>query len=327
MIKTIATDTYKIRFNTLTGMEITTGINGHEDPWILELPNMLDVGIMGNCPNRCAFCYQGDNQEPHMKLSDYKKLIWNVKDHVNQVALGGRGNPSEHPDFREILAFSRQCGVVVNYTDAGNNMTIEKATLSRETGAVAISMYFQDYTFNALKMLMDAGVKTNIHWVLSTETFPVIMDLLKNKKDVFQGRVDMNRLNGIVFLNFKNTGRGSAHPEWLVPDDSIKEFAMAMRNHKGPWKIGLDSCLVGAIEKTVGLTKQEQTMTDVCEASRFSTYITNDYRLLPCSFGKTLEKGVDLNTHTVQEAWNSPLFNKFRDKLKNEPYICPWRNW
>ncbi len=326
-IKTIETDSYRIRFNMRTGMEITTGINGHDDPWVLEKPLMLDIGIMGSCPNKCVWCYQGDNKEPHMSIEDYKWLIWNLKDSVNQVALGGRGNPDEHPNLYEILAYTRQCGVIPNYTTAGNNFDKSKAEMSRMTGATAVSMYHKPYTFNAIKLLMDAGVKTNIHWMVSTETLPTILDLLKYKKDVFNGELDFKRLNAIVFLLFKTCGRGADHPEWVVPNDSIKEFAEAVRSHKGPWKIGMDSCMVGRMSEVVGLTKQERIMTDVCEGSRMSCYVTPDMNLLPCSFGKTIESGVNLKQYGIEGAWNSELFNKFRSKLVSNPYECPWRNW
>jgi len=326
-IKTIENEKYRIKFNMNSGMELMYGINGNEDPWVLDAPSMMDIGIMGTCPNRCAFCYQGDEQQPNMKLNDYKKLIWNAKDYVNQVALGGRGNPDEHPDFYEILAFTKQCGIIPNYTTAGNTFTPEKAQISKMCGSTAVSMYFQDHTFSALKMLMDAGCKTNIHWVLSTETLPIILWLLKNKKDVFQDLLDMKRLNAIVFLMFKPCGRGADHPEWIVPDDGIKEFAEAVRAHKGPYKIGLDSCLVGKMADVVGLTKAESTICDSCEGSRMSCYITPDMKLLPCSFGKTIVEGIDINTNTLKEAWNTPLFNTFRDKLKSKPYSCPWLDW
>ncbi len=326
-IKIIETDRYRIRFNVMTGFEVMVGINGHDDPWVLDVPNLMDIGIMGTCFNRCSFCYQGDNQESNMKIEDYKRLIYNAKDHVNQVALGGRGNPDEHFNFYEILAYTKQCGVVPNYTTAGNTFTPEKAEISKMCGSVAVSMYHQDYTFSALKMLMDAGVKTNIHWIVSTNTLPTILRFIRDKEDVFNGMVDVKRLNAIVFLLFKTCGCGSNHPEWVVLDDGIKEFIDAVRKHKGPYKIGLDSCMVGRISNITGLTEDEKVFCDTCEGSRMSAYVTPDMKFLPCSFGKTIVNGVDLMTNTLKEAWNSDLFKKFRSKLEEKPFECPWGSW
>lgn len=326
-VKTTITDKYAIMFNMVTGVEMLTGIKGHEDPFVLEMPSLMDIGVMGTCPNRCSFCYQGDKQQPNMSINDYKRLIYSVKDSVNQVALGGRGNPDEHPAIYEMLAYARQCNIIPNYTTAGNNFTPAKAEMSKMTGVTAVSMYFQDYTFSALKMLMDAGVKTNIHWIVSSETLPIILKLVRDGVDVFGGRLDMDRLNAIVFLMFKPCGRGADHPELIVPDEGIKEFAEAMRSHKGPWKIGLDSCMVGRIAGVVGLTEQEQVFTDACEGSRASVYITPDMKLLPCSFGQTIVDGVSLNTNTFKEAWDSKLFREFRTVLEFTPHVCPWLKW
>jgi hypothetical protein len=38
-------DDYEIFFNTFTGVELTRGVNGKEDPFYLELPSLLDIGV------------------------------------------------------------------------------------------------------------------------------------------------------------------------------------------------------------------------------------------------------------------------------------------
>lgn len=50
-------------------------------------------------------------------------------------------------------------------------MTKELAQLCKEyCGAVAVSWYGGDYTVNAIELLIKAGVKTNIHYVLHNES-------------------------------------------------------------------------------------------------------------------------------------------------------------
>ena len=58
--KKIQTDKYMILFSNLTGFEMLSGINGNPDPFILDSPSMIDIGIMGHCSNTCKICYQGD---------------------------------------------------------------------------------------------------------------------------------------------------------------------------------------------------------------------------------------------------------------------------
>lgn len=57
-----------------------------------------------------------------------------------------------------------------------------------------------------------------------------------------------------------------------------------------------------------------------CEGSRFSAYITPDMRMLPCSFDQNLHWAVDLKDNTIEEAWNSPVFEDFRDLMRTR---CP----
>ncbi len=100
VVKEILTDEYLIIFNPKNGKELLTGINGNPDPFALDYPSMLDIGIMGHCDNKCTFCYQGDGDEPNMSLEGFKRIIDQSKDHVNQVALGGRGDPNQHENFQ-----------------------------------------------------------------------------------------------------------------------------------------------------------------------------------------------------------------------------------
>jgi hypothetical protein len=61
---------------------------------------------------------------------------------------------------------------------------------------------------------------------------------------------------------------------------------------------------------------------DACEAARFSTYVTADMKMLPCSFDVGgLKWAVDLHTTSVEDAWNSLLFEKFRDSFRNSCQI------
>lgn len=142
--KSFQNDDYILLFNTQTGFEILQGINGKDDPFVLELPSLLDIGIMGTCTHNCKFCYQGHENKPNMTLNNFKRIIDEVSHHVNQVALGGRGDPNKHPNFREIVEYCRENGVVPNYTTSGINLTLDEVETSRLCGAVAVSQIFSE---------------------------------------------------------------------------------------------------------------------------------------------------------------------------------------
>ena len=61
---------------------------------------------------------------------------------------------------------------------------------------------------------------------------------------------------------------------------------------------------------------------DYCEGGRFSCYIDANMNMMPCSFGNQDSKWfVSLRNNTIEDAWNSEVFEKFRDSLRNS---CQW---
>lgn len=321
--KEIKTEKYQIFFNTKSGCEILTGINGNPDPFILEMPSMIDCGIMGHCRNKCAICYQGHFSEPNMKLNDFKRLIDQVKDHTNQIALGGRGDPNQHENFKEIIEYARNNDVVPNYTTSGIGLTKEQVEISKLCGAVAVSDYDMEFTYRALKMFMDAKVKTNIHTIFSSFSSFYCSQILRGI-DVWNGKVDLNRLNAIIFLLFKACGNGAFHPEFIPEREALELFSKHLGTTKTKFKIGFDSCMVNLITKYHQFSEQEKMGLDFCESSRMSVYISPSMKLVPCSFADHGVFGVDLNKVSIHNAWNkSSEFQVFRSFLEKEPMKCP----
>ena len=117
--KCFQNDDYILLFDTNLGIELLQGANGKGDPFVLELPSLLDIGIMGTCTHKCKICYQGHVNRPNMTLDNFKAIIDEVSHHVNQVALGGRGDPNKHENFRQIIEYCLKKGVVPNYTTSG----------------------------------------------------------------------------------------------------------------------------------------------------------------------------------------------------------------
>ena len=323
-IKVVETDKYEMKFNLKTGVETLEGINGHDDPFALDNPSMLDIGVMGHCKNSCVMCYQGDKNEPNMKFKDYQKIIDEVKDVVNQVALGGRGDPNHHEDFAKIIAYSRINRVAPNYTTSGIDLTLGQVAISKMCGAVAVSDYQKSHTYRALELFMAAGIKTNIHTIFSKPNADRCIAMLKGE-DVWDGAVDLDRLNAVVFLLFKPQGKGK-DLDWSPDESYIKEFASLMKSGKTKFKIGMDSCMVNKL-KQVGteFSEQEEMMLDTCEGSRMSAYITADMRFLPCSFGDHDKEGISIKDSTIKEAWDKGhSFVNVRNFLTEKPNQCPY---
>lgn len=326
LTKLIKNDKYVIGFNGMTGFEFTQGINDNPDPFVLDSPSMIDIGVMGHCSNNCDICYQGNINIPNMKLEDFKLIIDQCKDHITQVALGGKGDPNKHENFKEILEHCRENNVIPNYTTSGNQLTDEEVEISKLTGAVAVSNYNKDFTYLALKKFMDNNIKTNIHFVVSKRSFEDSINILKGE-DIWNGKIDLSKLNAIIFLLFKPQGNGLDKKDLCLTQDQIKEFSkFLLLESKTKFKIGCDSCMINKVSQVRQLTDSESIFVDTCEGSRMSCYISPDMMFMPCSFGNKNEYGIKIDKNNpIQKIWNegSP-FKYFRNVLKENPTSCPY---
>jgi hypothetical protein len=130
-------------FNPETGFYVRTGVideNGNDtgiDPFMTTFPELIDVGIMGNCSHGvkglCVVggvqCYQNGlkTQKPNMSLDNFKKIVDECKGKTYQLALGGRGDVDQHENFEEILMYCRKNNIVPNFTSSGLGFTANVA--------------------------------------------------------------------------------------------------------------------------------------------------------------------------------------------------------
>ena len=205
-------------FDDETGAYVRTGIldeNGRDtgiDPFMASFPHLIDVGVMGHCihgkTGLCAKagigCYQSGAlvERPNMTVEDFRWITEQCRGRCNQLALGGRGDPDQHEHLEELLQISRENQLVPNFTTSGYGMTAELAALCKQyCGAVAVSWYRSEYTLRAIQLLLDAGVTTNIHYVLGKNSIDEAIDRLK-RNDFPEG------INAVIFLLHKPAGQG-----------------------------------------------------------------------------------------------------------------------
>lgn len=314
-------------FDALSGKYVRSGVyeNGkqtNKDPFMRCFPNLIDIGIMGHCvcARHCVVdCYQRaiDRTGRDMSLDEYKSIMDQCERKVFQVALGGAGDPDTHENFEDILRVTRQVGIVPNFTTSGIAMTERKAELCREyCGAVAVSEHEAEYTRRTLDLLIKAGVRTNLHYVLSATSIDAAIERLRTN---YYGD-----LNAVVFLLYKPIGLGKAE-KVLKPDDPrLEEFFALVDSGRCTHKIGFDSCTAPAIINHCH--KVDLDSIDFCEGGRYSMYIDSDMNAMPCSFGNQDKRWfVSLRDHTIEEAWKSDVFERFRDSLRNSCAGCDKR--
>lgn len=318
---------FKSAFDTATGAYVRTGIldeNGKDtgkDPFMASYPHLIDVGIMGHCihgkTGLCAKagigCYQSGMivEQPNMSVEDFRTIAEQSKGRCNQFALGGRGDPDQHEHFKEILEICRENILVPNFTTSGYGMTSEIAELcKRYCGAVAVSWYRNEYTTRAIKMLLDAKVKTNIHYVLGKNSIDEAVKRLRNN-DFPEG------INAVIFLLHKPAGQGTKENMLDVNDKRVEEF-FAEVDKPHPFKVGMDSCNVpGAINFCKSILPESL---DTCEGGRYSCYIGSDMIMVPCSFDQEKRYEVSLKEMSIEDAWNSEAFENFRNRMR---CACP----
>lgn len=318
-------------FNTKTG-EYVRGVNVKYDPFMADFPHLIDIGIMGHCEHGLSglcqkagiSCYQNGlhTKKPNMTLSDYQMIMDECEGKVFEVALGGRGDSDCHEYFEEILAYTREQGIVPNFTTSGFLMTEEKARICKKyCGAVAVSMYSrlleengkwkesQTYTQKAIDTLLEADVKTNIHFVLSNHTIDEAR--IRLEQNLFPKGV-----NAVIFLLHKPTGLGKEDEVLNVTDPKVRAFFELVDKNTFDFKIGFDSCsIAGIINLCETIDKQS---IDTCEGSRYSMYIDAQMMAVPCSFdGVNQRFAVQLSSAvSIQKVWESVEFEKFRTRLR-----------
>ncbi|MCI6997717.1 MAG: SPASM domain-containing protein [Eubacterium sp.] len=315
-------------FDEKTGKYLRTGIvkEGKDtgvDPFMASFPELLDVGIMGHCihgqTGLCMKagieCYQGgvNKKNDNMTLEDFENIAKQCQGRTYQFALGGCGDPEQHEHFREILEICRLAGIVPNFTSSGYGMTKDIAKLCGQyCGAVAISWYRSKYTLEAIEMLVNAGVKTNIHYVLSKNTVEEAVERVKTHSFP-------NGINALIFLLHKPVGLGRTENIISTSNKKFQELISLVSSGNMGYKIGFDSCTVPALINNPGIISLNSL--DTCEGARWSAYISSDMKMMPCSFdNQDMRWAVDLRKFTIEEAWNSSEFEKFRTHFK---ISCP----
>jgi radical SAM protein with 4Fe4S-binding SPASM domain len=301
---------YSTFFNPNTGFFARVEEPGFEEPfWAFNGPELLDISITNWCDKGCALCYRKSDQSGnHMLVEDYEKVMQQAQRmKVMQVALGG-GNPNQHPEFCEILKLTREkYGIVPNYTTNGRGLTDKVLQATKDfCGAVAVSAYspYRE-TEEAIDKLRSYGIKTNIHFILSSQSVNTAIDWLEAPP------IFLTKINALIFLNYKPTGRYSSSKLLLKNSDQVEYFFKLATEKNNPFRIGFDTCTVTGIAR---YTNAPAISYEGCDAGRFSMFVSEDMKMYPCSFMvEAGYEGIPINAENMQEFWkNSEPFVKIR---------------
>jgi organic radical activating enzyme len=186
-------------FNEKTGTKLRLAIGKYEKA---KFPELVDIKITDYCPFACTFCYQGSTlQGKHATWENMRYIVRELEyARVFEVALGG-GEPTDHPDFIDILEEFHAHGIVANFTTKSLGWVKRNWNDIKDVvGAFAYSAETVKDLESASKMF--SGIprdKINIHYVMG----------LQDKDDFVRFMAKASELNfRVTLLGYKTTGRG-----------------------------------------------------------------------------------------------------------------------
>lgn len=192
----------------------------------LSVKNNHNYIVDGVITHNCNFCYTSaiKNGINYPNIVEKIHNWWgplSQNQRPFQVAIGGGGEPTLHPEFCEAVKAFKELGIMPNYTTNAMHLTPEviQATIDY-CGGVAISCHphLDKVWKKGIKTLTDAGIRTNLHIIVgelgSTERF---WDIVNE----FEGLIDY-----FVLLPYQAAGRAKevdTEEEWVKLFDSLIE--------------------------------------------------------------------------------------------------------
>lgn len=312
---------YNYLFDRGTGAFYRWGKTLKDDPDFSPYgTEIMDIEISsGECSGNCAFCYKKNGSgvpTKNMSLETFKEIFRTFPPTLTQIAFGIT-DIDTNPDFFEIMEYSRENGVVPNYTTNGKFVNDEVARKTAKLcGAVAVSMYDKDQCYNAVQLFVDAGMEqVNIHFMLSNES---IWQLQRLIDDVHTDE-RLKGLKAIVLLQYKPHGRGITRFKSVKVLDYKNIIKYAEEKKVG---LGFDSCSAPMYFKAIEDDPQYKNKTmyaEPCESGLFSFYMNVDGEYFPCSFAEGepgWEKGLPYKEfESFMHIWDHPRILEWRTKL------------
>lgn len=327
---------YNFYFNKNTGFFVRWGVTLEDDPIVAPAPELLDIEISsGKCIGNCSYCYKCNNMSDNIKYMTFEtfKLIFDkLPRSITQIAFGIT-DVYANPDFFKIMRYTKDNGIIPNYTTHGLDLDDKAIRLTSELcGAIAVSLVHKETSYNAIKKLTDKGMKqVNCHYMLSEETYDKLFDFLKDIKTDDR----LSKLNAVVLLQYKDKNPNAKYHSLLDIEKYQKIIKYCTDNSIN---YGFDSCSAGLFVKSIENDpnrKELEQCVDSCESTCQSFYINTDGIMYPCSFCENMnEWTTGINTleinDFIKDVWFNDKVNNWRNNLlkttKNNCRFCPIYN-
>ena len=296
-----------------------------EEP-VADKPELIDIKITDQCSMNCNFCYQGSTPDsPHGDLSRIKTIIKGSQKWGSQVefAIGG-GEPTEHPDFAEILNFMHNQDSIANFTTRATKWFEDEdlvETINNTVSGIAYSVSsiqdiekFYDLhkkAFDDESKPVDSGPTFYLHLIPEIQGHDSFREMIGwiDEKNI-DGRWTDSKIH-VTLLGFKPLGRAEGRQPELIPEI----VDVLMKTKVTP--IGVDTKFATDYKKFLeahGIDKKLYTT----EEGQYSMYM-DAVKSLAYKSSWQLDKPVDIIDH--QQSRNSTRLFGIQDLFKwvNEP--------
>lgn len=220
---------YRALFNEDTKQTLRLAIDPTKPILPLDYPELLDVSLGTRCYGNCPYCYTDASQYGVNYIESPQKVLrWfgsmKPEQRPFQVAIGGGGEPTLHPEFPQVLYNFATMGIVPNYTTNGMHLSkdVLNATINY-CGGVAVSCHpHLDYCWEkAVEILCSFNVRTNLHIVIGE---PGSVDRFRKIYNDWQ-----NYIEYFVLLPYQAQGRAKAVDSMLIQDEWTKLFDLILK--------------------------------------------------------------------------------------------------
>lgn len=207
---------YKAIF--FNGKTIRSRLDKNKEISSIPFPELEDVAINNKCMGGCPYCYTSA-LTTGVNFNDIVSKAYEVwgslelKDRPFQIAVGGAGESTLHPDWIEFMKTVYSLGIVPNYTTNGMHLSDNILQVTEDIcGGVALSWHphIPNVFHKAMDRLKGINTKLNVHVIIGEDDSLEQLKYLYNK---YQSIVDY-----FVILPYMSVGRAKSidtHEIWI----------------------------------------------------------------------------------------------------------------
>ncbi len=269
----------------------------------LDFPNRITVELTNQCNVSCTFCPRQsvDMKIGFMSMELYKKIIDEASDHLPvKLVIFFRGESLLHPEFIECVKYAKDKGIgPIQYATNAFELTNDMADKLLETGIDFISFSLD---------------------TLDPEIY---------RKSRLCGNLDISRDN-VIYLSKKcdeKRKKGLQVPTLQVSTVEIEEYMPEQGKFIEFWKKYVDIVRVYYEHDDNGkfrnvevqrLLEEEVPERKPCRKLFTDLLVYWDGQLALCNYDwRGGLQGLNLNKMTIEEAWNSKLYEQLREAHNN----------